>query len=89
MPTVTRSSGMLEGTTIEQKYIELDAQRDAYQLVSAGLITPCNGKGFSVDKGQVFRIVQIDGPQVGDYAVPMTEPDKITTRPLGFEIYNT
>ena len=34
-------------------------------------------------------IVAVSACPVGDYAVPMTEPDKITTRPLGFEIYNT
>jgi uncharacterized protein YcgI (DUF1989 family) len=63
---VTRSSGMLEGTSIDQKYIDLAAQREAYQLVSSELIPPCSGKGFSVDKGQVFRIVQAEGPQIGD-----------------------
>ena len=34
-------------------------------------------------------IVAVSACPVGDYAVPMTEPDKITTRPLAFEIYNT
>ena len=32
-------------------------------------------------------IVAVSACPVGDYAVPMTEPDKITTRPLEFEIY--
>ena len=61
-----RSSGMLAGTAINQKYIDLVAQRDTFQLVSSVLISPCSGKGFSVDKGQVFRIVQAEGPQIGD-----------------------
>jgi uncharacterized protein YcgI (DUF1989 family) len=34
-------------------------------------------------------IVAVSACPVGDYAVPMTEPDKITARPLRFEIYNT
>ena len=34
-------------------------------------------------------IVAVSACPVGDYAVPMTEPDWITTRPLGFEIFNT
>ena len=32
-------------------------------------------------------IVAVSACPVGDYAVPMTEPDNITTRPLGFEIW--
>lgn len=32
----------------------------------SGSISACSGKEFSVDKGQVFRIVQIEGPQIGD-----------------------
>jgi uncharacterized protein YcgI (DUF1989 family) len=32
-------------------------------------------------------LVVVSACPVGDYAVPMTEPDKITTRSLGFEIH--
>lgn len=64
--TIKRSNGMLAGTPIDQRYIDLDAQRDAFQLVSSELIPACSGKGFSVDKGQVFRIVEVEGPQIGD-----------------------
>ena len=33
-------------------------------------------------------IVAVSACPVGDYTVPMTEPNKITTRALGFEILN-
>lgn len=62
----TKHSGMLAGTVIEQKYIDLDTQRKNFKLVSSQVILACSGRGFKVDKGQVFRIVQIDGPQIGD-----------------------
>ena len=53
---------MPEGTAVDRKYIDLAARRDACQPVSTGLISPCGGKGFSVNKGRVFRIVQGRGP---------------------------
>ena len=61
-----RTSGMLQGTAIDARYIALDAQRDVFALVASELIPPCSGQGFSVDEGQVFRIVQVEGPQIGD-----------------------
>jgi len=57
---------MLAGTAIASKYVDMDARRDAYELVSSDLIPPCSGKGFTVDEGQVFRIVEVEGPQIGD-----------------------
>jgi len=64
--TAVRLSGMLEGTEVAQKYIDLDAQRDSFQFVSSASISACSGKAFSVDKGQVFRILQTEGPQIED-----------------------
>ena len=57
---------MLAGTKIDARYIELDAARDAFGLVSRDVIPARSGKGFSVDKGQVFRIVEEEGGQIGD-----------------------
>ncbi len=63
---VTRTSGMLAGTEIDARYLELDAARDSFELVSRDVIPARSGKGFSVDKGQVFRIVEEEGGQIGD-----------------------
>lgn len=57
---------MLSGSVIEQKYIDLDADRGHFKRISADVIPAQSGKAFRVKKGQVFRIVQIEGPQIGD-----------------------
>ncbi len=66
MEQITKKSGMLMGTPVEQKYIDLDAKRDQFKLVSRDVIPAKSGKGFAVDKGQIFRIVQLEGGQIGD-----------------------
>ena len=33
-------------------------------------------------------IVAVSACPVGDYAVPLSEPERVTTRPLLFEIYD-
>ena len=63
---ITKSCGMLAGTVVEQKYIDLAEQCHTFKRVSAEIIPVQSGKGFSVDKGQVFRIIQVEGPQIGD-----------------------
>jgi len=40
--------------------------RQAAELVSQTVVLPRDGKGFRVPKGHFFRIVCVDGPQVGD-----------------------
>ena len=57
---------MLEGTAVDQKYIELDARRDRFRLVSREVIPARSGKGFEVRQGQVFRVVEVDGGQIAD-----------------------
>ena len=61
-----RQSGMLQGQPIDEKYVRLDENRENFQLQEQAEIPACAGKGFSVDAGQVFRIVQLEGPQIGD-----------------------
>lgn len=63
---VTKQSGMLMGTEIEQTYLDLDAARDSFVKVSEDVIPARSGKGFAVDKGQIFRIVELEGGQIGD-----------------------
>lgn len=63
---VTKQSGMLAGSEIEQKYLDLDAARATFSKVLEDVILPRSGKGFSVDKGQIFRIVELEGGQIGD-----------------------
>ncbi len=64
--TVTKQFGMLMGTKVEQKYLDLDAARDQFTKVSEEVILACSGKGFSVKQGQIFRIVELEGGQIGD-----------------------
>jgi hypothetical protein len=64
--SVVKKSGMLVGSAIDQKYINLDARRNLFKLVSQDVIPACSGKGFSVNQGQVFRVVEVDGPQIAD-----------------------
>ena len=59
-----RSSGMLEGTEIDAKYVDLDKARPTFERVSQAEIPKRSGRGFVVDAGQVFRIVQVDGPRL-------------------------
>ena len=63
---VHRTSGMLEGTEIDALYIDLDQQRPSFVRLFQEEIPARSGRGFSVDASQVFRIVQVEGPQIGD-----------------------
>jgi uncharacterized protein len=40
--------------------------RQGAELVSSTLVPPRDGRAFQVSKGHFFRIVSVDGPQVGD-----------------------
>jgi uncharacterized protein YcgI (DUF1989 family) len=78
---------------------EAEIMHDNFMLFRPSFIRP-DGSGDSVPSqsqpgdytefsADMDLIVAVSACPVGDYAVPMTEPDRITTRPLGFEIYNT
>lgn len=62
----TKQYGMLTGTPVEQKYVDIDKKRASFKLVQQEKINARSGKAFKVDKGQVFRIIQLEGPQIGD-----------------------
>ena len=47
-------------------YDKVRAGRSHYKLVDKFIIPPNNGRGFIVSRGQTFRIIQAEGPQVGD-----------------------
>ena len=66
MEGVTKQAGMLAGTKIDQRYIELDQNRSVFKSVQKTIIPPKSGKAFRVNKGQVFRIIQEEGGQIGD-----------------------
>jgi len=38
------------------------------QLVERFIVSPYNGRGFNVKRGQTFRVIEEEGPQVGDVA---------------------
>ena len=66
MKDLTKQAGMLAETEIDQLYIKLDQNRFAFKSVSKAKIPAKSGKAFRVNKGQVFRIIQEEGPQIGD-----------------------
>ena len=62
----TKQAGMLAGQEIDPYYTELDQRRSECSRLSRDVIPARSGKGISVDKGQVFRIVELEGGQIGD-----------------------
>jgi uncharacterized protein YcgI (DUF1989 family) len=57
---------MLAGQPIDSKYLDLDARRSEFRLVSRDDIPARSGKGFEVKEGQVFRVVEVEGGQIAD-----------------------
>jgi uncharacterized protein YcgI (DUF1989 family) len=57
---------MLAGTPIDPFYIELSKKRSVFELIERSEIPAQSGKAFSVKAGEVFRIIQTEGPQIGD-----------------------
>jgi uncharacterized protein YcgI (DUF1989 family) len=47
-------------------YRRLITKRSNFRLREKLLVPPNSGKGFKVKAGQAFRIVEVEGPQVGD-----------------------
>ncbi len=47
-------------------YKRLLACRPKFKLKDKFMIQPENGRGFIVKSGQAFRVVEIEGPQIGD-----------------------
>ena len=50
-------------------YDEVRAARPRFELVDKFDVPPSSGRGFHAKKGQVFRFVTVEGPQVGDVAM--------------------
>jgi len=78
---------------------ESEILHDNFMVFQPSFIRPCGSVDSVPTQGEpgdyveffadIDLIVAVSACPVGDYAVPMTEPDKIMARPLGFEIYNT
>ncbi len=64
--SAVKRTGMLADTAIDHKYKDLDTRRESFQLISHKMIPARSGVGFSVDKGQVFRLIEVGGPQIAD-----------------------
>jgi len=47
-------------------YDKVRAAKSTYKLVTEFIIPPYSGRGFLVNKGQTFRVIEEDGPQVAD-----------------------
>lgn len=87
------------GSRIHPDHGALQAQRPGRKPTSRNVI-PADGSGDGVatrsEPGDYVEmianmnlIVAVSACPVGDRAVPMTEPDKITTLPLGLEFLDT
>lgn len=49
-------------------YDKLLAAKSSFKLVEKFTIAPNNGRGFVVQKGCTFRVVEVEGPQIADVA---------------------
>ena len=49
-------------------YDQLNAARSEFKLVEQFVVPPNSGRGFIVKKGQSFRVISVEGPQVSDVA---------------------
>lgn len=50
-------------------YEKVRAAKPEYKLVEKIIVPPFSGQGVNVKKGQTFRFVAVDGPQIGDVAL--------------------
>ena len=50
-------------------YDQLLASKPRFKLVERFVMPPRSGKGFIVEKGQTFRVVEEEGPQIADVAL--------------------
>jgi uncharacterized protein YcgI (DUF1989 family) len=62
-------------------YDKIRATQIGRQPVEAFIIPPYNGRAFIVNRGQAFRIIEAEGPQVGDVTVWNTHNPKEHFRP--------
>ena len=53
----------------ESFYDRVRAAKPGYVLVDKFDVPPLSGRGFIVTKGQTFRFVTVEGPQIGDVAL--------------------
>ncbi len=49
-------------------YDKVRSGSSQHELVDRFVIPPFSGRGFNVMKGQSFRVIQEEGPQIGDVA---------------------
>lgn len=77
--TIVPSKTLLPPYAFDPDFFEQVRNAKAnYRPLENTVIPPNNGKGFSVKKGQIFRIVQVEGPQVVDVALwNLNEPKEI------------
>ncbi len=50
-------------------YARVRAAKPQYKLVEKFTIPPYSGQGFIVKSGQAFRVIEEEGPQIGDVAL--------------------
>ena len=50
----------------ESFYGKLRTAKAQYKLVEKFDVAPFSGRGLDVKKGQTFRFVTVEGPQIGD-----------------------
>ncbi|HEV7437918.1 MAG TPA: DUF1989 domain-containing protein, partial [Pseudorhizobium sp.] len=54
------------GTLVAPDLDRLRKARETLEKVDEVIVPPRDGRAFKVPKGQFFRVVGIEGPQVGD-----------------------
>ena len=68
--TIVPSKGLLPPYIFDPAfYDQVRNAKAKYKPVEKTVIPPNNGLGFLVKRGQIFRVVQVEGPQVVDIAL--------------------
>ena len=69
MPSTRDESGVQPRFRLDKAfYDKVRSSASQHELVDRFIIPPFNGRGFKVRKGQSFRVIQEEGPQIGDVA---------------------
>ena len=68
--TIVPAKGLLQPYAFDPAFYDQVRNAKAnYKPVEKTVVPPNSGQGFSVKKGQIFRVVQLEGPQVVDIAL--------------------
>lgn len=70
MTAVRNASQVLPGYQVDRGFYDrVIAAKDQYKPIDDFVIPPYNGRGFTVKKGHLFKVIEETGPQIADVAL--------------------